>query len=74
MCVPGSQVEVCDDGVDNDHNGQIDCADPDCVGQTGPCGETCEKPEASCFDGFDNDGDGLFDCDDPDCSSSCEIL
>jgi len=53
-------AEVCDDGADNDADGLIDCADPDCIG-VGLCG-----PEI-CDDGFDNDGDGLLDCFDPDC-------
>jgi hypothetical protein len=48
-------AEVCDDGADNDSDGLIDCADPDCIG-VGLCG-----PEI-CDDGFDNDGDGLIDC------------
>ena len=47
--------EICDDGADNDADGLIDCADPDCIG-VGLCG-----PEI-CDDGFDNDGDGLIDC------------
>ena len=72
MCVPGPQVEVCDDGLDNNHNGKIDCADEDCIGQSGPCGGTCEQPETTCFDGFDNDGDGSVDCADSDCLTSCE--
>ena len=53
-------TEICDDGADNDADGLIDCADPDCIG-VGLCG-----PEI-CDDGFDNDGDGLLDCFDPDC-------
>lgn len=24
-------IEVCDDGVDNDNNGAVDCGDPDCI-------------------------------------------
>ena len=27
-----AQVEICDDGIDNDGDGLIDCADPDCNG------------------------------------------
>jgi hypothetical protein len=40
---PGA-VEVCDDGVDNDCDGLVDCADPDCT-----CGHC-----------VDNDGDGYY--------------
>jgi hypothetical protein len=65
-------MEVCDDGLDNDGDGPIDCADPDCVGQAGgPCGELCQQPETTCNDFFDNDGDGAVDCADSDCADSC---
>jgi hypothetical protein len=59
---------ICDDGIDNDNDGDTDCADSDCVGETGMLGETCEQPESSCDDGFDNDGDNVKDCVDPDCA------
>ncbi len=58
--------EVCDDGVDNDGDGQIDCADPDCVLFPG-----CQGGAEDCFNGIDDDGDGLVDCDDvPDCQAA----
>jgi hypothetical protein len=62
---PGS--EVCNDGVDNNLNGAIDCADSVCQG-TPCCPEICD-------DGLDNDGDTLIDCADPDCSGdpACAI-
>jgi len=50
----------CSDGLDNDGDGDIDCADSDCHGIPG-CVET------ACGDGLDNDGDGYTDCDDHDC-------
>jgi len=60
--------EVCSDAADNDGDGLVDCADPDCAGKPGPGGTTCEQPaELTCNDLFDNDGDLFFDCDDPDC-------
>lgn len=52
-------TEVCDDGLDNDGDGDVDCADfacrksPDCV-------EDCEN-------GVDDDADGLIDCEDGFC-------
>ena len=59
----GSGGEVCDDGIDNDGDGYIDCDDFDCP----PCegGEVCD-------DGIDNDGDGYIDCDDFDCNCAGE--
>jgi hypothetical protein len=59
VCIPdepGTEV-TCDDGNDNDCDGLIDAADPDC--------QVCvpdETPEQSCFDGNDNDCDTLTDC------------
>jgi hypothetical protein len=61
---PGA-TEVCDDGVDNDCDGDIDAADADCGGG---CTVT-ENPEMSCSDGIDNDCDGAIDGADPDCTT-----
>ena len=55
--------EDCDDGIDNDSDGFIDCDDPDCASDP-----ACEADDEICDDGLDNDGDGLIDCDDPDCA------
>ena len=55
--------EICDDGIDNDGDGLIDCADPDCDGKLGAGGFICDPfGETICDDGFDNDGNGLTDC------------
>ncbi len=63
--------ENCTDGVDNDFDGAIDCADSDCATD-----EACAQPDPEvCDDALDNDGDGLTDCDDTsDCAgdSACE--
>ena len=40
---PGISESTCGDGVDNDCDNKIDCADPDCDG-----GSSCQKPGASC--------------------------
>ena len=61
----------CQDGLDNDNDGLLDCADPDCF-SIGPCPEERLNPTAEngfykCRDGIDNDGDGKADCFDPDC-------
>jgi hypothetical protein len=68
-----SQVpdEVCTGGIDDDGDGLIDCADPDC--DLRPCvggrcvAGACAPWENRCGDHVDDDGDGLIDCADPDC-------
>ena len=71
-CAPGNttdgastlsqlQPELCADGLDNDGNGAIDCADNACDGS---CPEICD-------DTRDNDGDARIDCEDIDCTGSC---
>lgn len=56
---------VCDDGRNNDFDGNIDLVDADCA-----------LPKTICNDGLDNDLDTLVDCLDPDCSGSgyCPLL
>ncbi len=61
-CDSSGSPEDCTDGVDNDGDGQIDCADGDCAGAPGCTAEACA-------DGVDNDGDGAVDCADPDCTA-----
>jgi hypothetical protein len=46
--------EICNDGTDNDGDGLIDLADPDCL-------------ETNCIDGVDNNENGQTDCDDANC-------
>lgn len=53
-------TEVCDDGIDNDGDGLVDAADPDC---------NVNPPPEICTDGIDNDLDGLVDGADPDCQA-----
>ncbi|MBI4603979.1 MAG: hypothetical protein HY721_18645 [Planctomycetes bacterium] len=62
--VAGPEKGFCNDQVDNDLDGKIDCADEDCADDPVFCG----VPEAGkCDDGKDNDKDGKTDCDDEDC-------
>ena len=63
--------EMCDDGVDDDSDGLVDCDDPDCA-----TAERCVVEQCAPGTG-DEDGDGLVDCADTDpydmcqCSYSC---
>ena len=59
--------EICDNGIDDNDNGKIDCDDESC--KTHPlCMETI------CDDNIDDEGDGLIDCDDPDCEKNWRCM
>lgn len=58
----------CDDGFDNDGDGDVDQADSGCQSQEGPGGDP------SCSDGIDNDNDFLTDDEDPDCINLVDII
>ncbi|HEX9859811.1 MAG TPA: putative metal-binding motif-containing protein [Nitrospirota bacterium] len=62
--VNAGALEVCDDGIDNDCDGMVDCADRQCG--VSPACAPAVTPE-NCSDGIDNDGDGKVDCADGDC-------
>lgn len=64
------EPEVCDDDLDNDRDGDLDCDDADCD-EAAPCNEARNGPQA-CGDGADNDGDGVSDCWDIDCAGSVQ--
>ncbi|MEM6959574.1 MAG: MopE-related protein, partial [Myxococcota bacterium] len=51
VCSCTDAAEICDNGVDDDGDGLVDCADPDCA--TGSSDATC--------DGVDDDCDGTLD-------------
>ncbi len=67
---------ICNDGIDNNGDGLIDCADPDCSAQvcagagglagictTGTCVvPSCTPSPEICTDGIDNDCNGKIDC------------
>jgi len=66
----------CFDLIDNDYDGNIGCADTDCIGVS-YAGRQCYQNETMdsagayvpgrCFDGIDNDLDGQTDCADSNC-------
>ncbi|MGL1934154.1 MAG: VWA domain-containing protein [Fibrobacterales bacterium] len=64
---------LCDDLIDNDSDGYIDCDDSDCDAD-----RYCvllaneilhENTKELCSDGIDNDGDNKIDCDDLNCKA-----
>jgi cysteine-rich repeat protein len=63
--------ENCDNGIDDDADGLIDCEDELSCGFFRKC---LDIPEA-CDNNIDDDKDGLTDCDDEDCAadSACEV-
>jgi len=65
-----SDVEICDNGVDDDCDRQSDCDDDDCAGVGSCCSTTLENTQAACSDDRDNDCSGQKDCSDSSCSST----
>lgn len=58
---------ACNNGLDDDFDGNVDLADPGCSDATDT--DESNVPIAACGDGKDNDGDGLVDFpNDPGCS------
>lgn len=53
---------LCNDGADNDGDGQVDCADGSCQ-----FAANVERG-CNCYDGVDNDGDGRIDQADSNCA------
>jgi len=51
---------ACSDGLDNDLNGNIDCADASCAAAPSCTAET--PGNGNCFDGVDNNANGAKDC------------
>ena len=55
-------AEICNNGVDDNADAAVDCADDECAGST-VCPEVCT-------DGVDNNGNALVDCADPECQNN----
>ncbi|HIH14789.1 MAG TPA: hypothetical protein HA360_05225 [Nanoarchaeota archaeon] len=66
-------VEIhCDDSIDDDGDGNVDCDDSDCATDSvcvASIEDVCTDVLPGCADGVDNDGDGESDLDDSECSS-----
>jgi len=60
--------EVCDNDIDDDGDGDIDCVDEDCVDYPGCMTAAYGAPAETCDNDVDDDGDGKVDCADSDCS------
>lgn len=56
--------EVCGNGIDDDSDGALDCADLECKDDA-----SCSKDKEICNDKKDNDLDGKVDCFDDDCAA-----
>ncbi len=76
--------EICNNGIDDNGDGKIDCADTDCLGAacktaaggSGVCDSSgqcictpASASETNCNDGKDDDCNGLIDCADPACNA-----
>ena len=72
--VAGARIESnCLDGLDNDGDNKIDCADLDCNNDSCGTGCTCAggvKVETTCNDGIDNNANGKTDCADLSCNGA----
>ncbi|MEM7246528.1 MAG: glycoside hydrolase family 9 protein [Acidobacteriota bacterium] len=71
-----SSETLCNDRIDNDMDGFVDCDDSDCSDPDSnpetPPPWYC--PEVDCSDGVDNDGNNGADCQDPDCWNAPECI
>jgi len=74
------RVESCDNDVDDDGDGDIDCRDSDCpFSNYGVSSDVCNERNSCavpapgltcCSNGIDDDGDGKTDCVDQQCSGT----
>jgi hypothetical protein len=70
-CAQKTCAEACADGIDNDRDGTVDCADADCTSVPNCMAVAYGVPyETDCGNGTDDDTDGAIDCADSDCQSA----
>lgn len=60
-----SQEVICDNRLDDDNDGLIDCRDNDCAKFA-----ACNAERLFCSDGIDNDQNGKVDCEDSTCTTA----
>lgn len=78
---PSFYYNYCNDGVDNDGNGQTDGQDPACKNRFGECSPpgaiglaaTEDFSFLSCADGLDNDLNAAVDCADDACRAGAKV-
>jgi hypothetical protein len=66
----GLDKENCNNQIDDDQDGQVDCDDDDCEDDI-LCAVTAES---NCTDGVDNNNDGDIDCADSTCNTDSECV
>ena len=70
-------VEIhCDDSIDDDGDGNVDCDDSDCATDSvcvASIEDVCTDVLPGCADGVDNDADGDSDLEDSDCGSDWNV-
>src|SRR5947199_7738867 len=59
---PQKGAEICANGIDDNGDGKVDCADPFCFRD-----KSCASSGEDCGNGIDDNADGLTDCDDAQC-------
>lgn len=73
--VAENTARLCQNGVDDDGDGLIDCDDDGCAQLIFCVAARRAAEEAArrevCDNELDDDGDGLVDCDDDDCAADC---
>jgi hypothetical protein len=63
-------IEDCDNGRDDDLDGDADCHDiGDCANDP-----ACLPRVEDCDNGWDDDANGLTDCEDPGCTDACDEI